>query len=247
MNRFRSCLSVLAVTALVAPAMAQHQPSKSDPHATKPGAAQPADHGKPTPPPGMSEADMEACMAAATPGPMHKHLTQSVGTWKGQCTMWMPGAPEPSKSECMTVITPMMDGRFIRIESNGEMPGMGPFNGFGIAGFDNVSQKFQQTWMDNCGTGMATGTGELSTDGKTMTWTLTYNCPIKKGPVNMRQVQKETGPDTMMMQVFGENPATGKEEKMVEIAYTRVKTAAAPAHAPATHAPAATPAPKPAK
>ena len=34
-----------------------------------------------------------------------------------------------------------MDGRFIKVEVEGEMPGMGPFHGFGIYGFDNVTQE----------------------------------------------------------------------------------------------------------
>jgi hypothetical protein len=54
-----------------------------------------------------------------------------------------------------------MDGRFIKLEMEGDMPGMGPFHGFGLYGYDNVSQKYQATWIDNCGRG-STGTQKSS-------------------------------------------------------------------------------------
>lgn len=185
------------------------------------GAQPPTNSDHKAPPTGLTEADMQACMAAATPGPMHERLAKGVGTWKGACKMWMPGATEPVASECTTTISPMMDGRFVRIESSGEMPGMGPFQGFGLNGFDNVSQKFVMTWADNMGTGMMNGTGELSEDGKTLTWSCSFNCPITKGPMKCRQIERQTGKDTMTVEMFGPDPKTGRDYKMMQIDYTR--------------------------
>jgi hypothetical protein len=99
----------------------------------------------------------------------------------------------------------------------GEMPGMGPYHGFAIFGFDNVSQEFVSTWIDNHGTGMANGVGELSSDGKTLTWDFTYNCPITKKPVVMRQVETTTGPGRKTLEMFGADPKTGQEYKMMRI------------------------------
>lgn len=190
--------------------------------------AQPAK--QPTPTEAEMQAKMQecmvACMEAATPGPEHAHLAKGVGTWKGQVTMYMPGM-EPTKSECVTTITPRMDGRFFECETKGEMAGMGPFEGGGITGYDNVGKTYQTVWFDCMGTGMAVGTGELSSDSKTMTWTLTYNCPVKKGPVQMRQIERITGPDSMVLEMHGPNPITGEEAKMMEINYTRDKAQAA--------------------
>jgi hypothetical protein len=171
--------------------------------------------------PGWSEADMQACMAAGTPGKMHEHLARDVGVWHGKTTMWMGPGMEPVASECTTTMSSMMDGRFIKCEVTGEMPGMGPFNGFGIYGFDNVAQKFVSAWVDSCGTGIMNGTGELSPDGKTMTWTYTYTCPITKKPAMMREVDTTTGPDSKTFEMFGADPKSGKEYKMVSIEYTR--------------------------
>jgi hypothetical protein len=126
----------------------------------------------------------------------------------------------------------MLDGRFVKCEIAGNMPGMGPYTGFALYGFDNVSQKFVSTWVDNMGTGMANGIGELSSDGKMLTWTYTYNCPIQKKPVTMREIDKITGPDSKTLEMYVNDPKTGKEFKMMEIVLTRKAgtggTAAAP-------------------
>jgi hypothetical protein len=229
MNRSRISLACVAVVAGAASLAIAQQPPKDAKPATKD--AQPAKPGEHQLPPGMSEADMQACMAAATPGPMHEHLAKGVGTWIGKVTSYCM-SPEPTRSECTTVITGIMDGRFFKSETSGEMPGMGPFNGFAIVGYDNVAKKFQQTWIDNMGTGMMISTGELSPDGKTLTWTGTYTCPIKKGPVTYRMIENYTGKDTMTFTMYGPNPMDGKETKMMEISYTR-KGATAGAEKPA--------------
>ncbi len=163
--------------------------------------------------------EMEACMLAATPGPMHEHLAKSVGVWHGKTTMWMTPGAEPTKSECTSTITPMMDGRFIKCELVGEMMGS-PFNGFSITGFDNVSETFQSTWVDNFGTGMMVGKGALSSDATTLSWNFNYNCPNTKKPMVMREIERRTGPNTMTLEMFMPDE-NGKEFKMMEIAFTR--------------------------
>jgi hypothetical protein len=172
-------------------------------------------------PPGWTEADMQACMMAGTPGEMHKKLAQGVGEWRGKNTMWMGPGGEPVTTDCTTSVKPMMDGRYVKLEMAGEMPGMGPYRGFGIYGFDNVSQKFVATWIDNHSTGIMRGEGEMSSDGKTITTNYTYNCPINKKPVVMREVETITGPNTRTLEMFGADPKSGQEYKMMSIELTR--------------------------
>ncbi len=172
-------------------------------------------------PPGWTSEDAQACATAAMPGKMHEHLASSVGVWHGENTIWMfPGA-EPVKSESISKITSMMDGRYIQCEMSGEMLGMGPYSGLALYGFDNVSGKFVSTWLDNMGTGMAHGTGELSGDGKTLTWLYTFNCPITKKPATLREVETVTGVDAKKLEMWAADPKTGKEFKMMEIELTR--------------------------
>ncbi len=179
-------------------------------------------------PEGWTEADMQACMLAGMPGPMHEHLAKGIGEWHGTCTMWMVPGAEPTQSESTAVVSSMMDGRYVKTKWSGEMPGMGAYNGFGINGFDNVSQKFVAVWLDNHSTGLMTGTGELSADGKTLTWTFNFNCPVTKKPAVMREVETITGPDAKTLEMFSTDPKTGKEFKMMSIAMTRKPAEAQP-------------------
>ncbi len=225
-----------AFTAAGTLAFAQAQPKDVKPGAPKPAnrqapAGKKPDHPEhpkagappqmPPLPPGWTEADMQACAAAAMPGPQHAHLAKGVGTWAMTSRTWMAPGMEPAQSAGSCTITPMFDGRFTKCEMSGDMPGMGPFNGFGLYGYDNVAQKFQSTWIDNCGTGIMFGTGELSSDGTTMTWKFTYNCPITRKPTTMREIEKMTGKDTRTMEIYTIDPKSGKEYKMMDAAMTR--------------------------
>lgn len=172
-------------------------------------------------PPGWTEEDMKACMVAGTPGKMQEYLVKGAGVWHGKSTMWMFPGSDPVKSECTSTTTAIMDGRYVKVEIAGDMPGMGPFVGFGINGYDNVSQKFVSTWIDNQSTGIMNGVGELSADGKTMTWQYAFNCPVTKKPAIMREVETETGPNTRTFEIFGTEPKSGKEFKMMSIELTR--------------------------
>ena len=172
-------------------------------------------------PPGWTAEDMQKCIVAGTPGKMHKHLAKGLGEWEGTSTMWMSPGAEPMKSESSSKVTPMMDGRFVQCEMNGDMPGMGPYKGLGIYGYDNVGGKFQCTWVDNHGTGMMIGTGELSGDGKTTNWTFTANCPITQKSTIMREVETITGPNTKTLEMYGADPKSGKEFKMMKIELTK--------------------------
>lgn len=171
-------------------------------------------------PPGWTEADMQACMEAATPGEMHAYLAEGVGVWEGESTMWMAPGAEPMESECTSTITSLLDGRYFKCEMEGDMAGT-PFNGIGIYAFDNVAQQFQSTWIDNCSTGIAVGKGERSYDGSTITWKYTYNCPVTEKPTTLREVETITGENTRTLTIFGVDPKSGKEYKMMEIDFTR--------------------------
>jgi hypothetical protein len=182
---------------------------------------QPGMQGKDMPlPPGITEADMQACMEAGTPGPEQEKLARAAGTWKGKSTMWMgPDAP-PSETEATVTITPLMDGRYIQCEYKSDMPGMGPFHGVGVKAFDKVGQTYQATWIDNHSTGIMIGAGASSGDGS-MTWHYTYNCPITKKAATMREVERFTGDDTMSTVMYAEDPKSGREYKMMETTFTR--------------------------
>ncbi|GMV26699.1 MAG: hypothetical protein AMXMBFR58_27300 [Phycisphaerae bacterium] len=198
------------------------QPAKPADKTAQP-AGQPGQ--QPPLPEGWTDADMQACIEAGTPGQEHAFLAESVGTWSSKCTMWMTPGGEPMKSEGTTTVQSIMDGRFITIDMKGEMPGMGPYTGFSIVGYDNVAKKFQATWVDNMGTTMAIGTGDRSSDGKTMTWSYTYTCPVNKKPTTMREIHKQVSKDSKVIETYATEPKSGKEFKMMEVELTRTSPA----------------------
>jgi hypothetical protein len=218
----------------MAATMALAQPSKDPAKPAKPATpaqptTKPATTVQPTTPPGKdkgaqpseAEAMQKAYVEAAKPGPNHAFLAKSVGTWDGKLKSF-DDPTAPKESACTSVVTSSLGGRFCRTEVTGaEMfPGAGPFEGFGVTGFDNAIQKFTYFWADNMGTGFMTGTGELSPDKKTMTWTLTYNDPISKKSTAFKQVDHYISDNAFTMDMFGPGP-DGKEAKMMEISFTR--------------------------
>ena len=175
-------------------------------------------------PPGWTEADLQACIVAGTPGKMQQVLAADAGVWKGDSTMWMYPGAEPVSTQVRCIVRVIMDGRYTQSRYIGEIPGMGPYNGLGLSGYDNVAKKFTCTWIDNHSTGMMTGEGKLSKDGKTLTWIYTYNCPINNKPATMRQIETTDG-DSKKIEMFGADPKSGKEIKMMSIELTRAKAA----------------------
>ena len=181
----------------------------------------PAGHPEAKLPPGWTNEDMQACMLAGTPGKMHEHLMKSVGTWQGKSKMWMAPGGEPLESEYVSTVRSMFDGHYTSCEMVGDMPGFGQFNGLGIYGYDNVSKKFVSTWVDSQNTGIMVGTGELSPDQKTLTWQFTFNCPLTGKATVMREIETITGENTKRLEMFGPDPKSGKEYKMMSIEFTK--------------------------
>lgn len=172
-------------------------------------------------PAGWTMDDMKACILAATPGKMQELLAKDAGEWEGKSTMWMGPDSEPITSDCTSTVTPIMDGRYIKVEMKGDMPGLGPYHGGGVYGFDNVAKKFVACWIDNHSTGIMNGEGELSSDGKSITWTNKFYCPITKKQHTMTEVDTNTGPNTKVLEMSGDDPKTGKHYKMMRIELTR--------------------------
>jgi hypothetical protein len=172
-------------------------------------------------PDGWTQEDLQACMVAGTPGEMHKLLAGQAGKWTGKQTMWMAPGADPLTADCNSNCTSIMDGRFVNCAFDSVCPLMGSYKGQGIAGYDNVSKKFQSIWIDNHSSAMMVGTGSLSPDGKSITWKYEYTCPILKKPTSMREVETFTGPNSKTMEMFSIDPKSGKEFQMMKIELKR--------------------------
>lgn len=172
-------------------------------------------------PPGWTPEDVQKMMAAGTIGEMQKLLASGQGEWAGKSTMWMFPGSEPIACENVSTVTSLMDGRYTRVEVKGEIPGMGPYHGIGVYGYDNVSKKFVASWIDNHGTGIMQGTGELSKDQKTLTWDYSCSCPLTGKPTKMREVETFLSDNSRRLEMWGADPKSGKEFKMMQIEMTR--------------------------
>ncbi|HZL84047.1 MAG TPA: DUF1579 domain-containing protein [Candidatus Krumholzibacteria bacterium] len=168
-----------------------------------------------------SQAEMEAMMAAATPGPHHQAMAKTVGTWEMSSKMWAaPGAP-PMESTGTATIEGIMDGRFVMETIKAPMMGM-PWEGRGVWGYDNTTKKHMGIWFDSFGTMMMNMEGTCDGACKVVTMKSTYMDPMTKSMKTMKSVSKTLSDDHTVNELFDVDK-DGKETKMMEITYKRKK------------------------
>ena len=175
----------------------------------------------PPPPPGMTPAEMDAYAAAAAPGEMHAWLAKGVGSWKGPSRNWSAPNAEPMSSEATMTSRMELGGRFLMNDVRTEWPQIGRFEGRATLGYDGAQRMFVSSWVDNMGTGMMTGSGQLSDDRKTLTLTHTYFDPAKKRNVTLREVIVREGDDRMWVRIWSPGKEPGTDFLMMETTYLR--------------------------
>lgn len=163
---------------------------------------------------------MEAWAKAATPGEAHAGFARSAGTWNALVKTPNPMDPsaEPTTSEGTSHVEVVLGGRYLVERFEGEMPGMGPFQGMGVLAFNNVTGEFEHVWMDSMGTGMLFSRGKENDDGS-FTLKGEYVDAVSGQKVHCRMITRELGPDERSFEMYSD--AFGPEQKMMEITYTR--------------------------
>jgi hypothetical protein len=168
------------------------------------------------------EMDMQAMMEVytklGTPGAPHKLLASLAGSWTAKVKSWCGPNKSPMESTGNSEQKMILGGRFLQHEFSGEMMGS-PFTGIGLAGYDNHTKKYVSTWMDSMGTAILFFEGTASADGKTITQEARYDDPIK-GPMKWRSVTRIVDDNTHVFEMYSTDKS-GKEEKMMEITYSR--------------------------
>ena len=167
---------------------------------------------------GKMEQAMEVYTRLGTPGAPHKLLAGMAGSWSTRIKTWMGPDSPPMESKGTSEQKMLLGGRFLQQEYSGDMMGS-PFTGIGVTGYDNHTKKYVSTWMDSMGTGIFFFEGTASADGRTITQEARYDDPLK-GPVKWRSVTKIVDNNTLVFEMYGTDKR-GKEEKMMEITYTR--------------------------
>jgi hypothetical protein len=172
------------------------------------------------------EAIQQAYMDAGTPGAAHKQMAQIVGEWDTVVKFWQAPGETPGEHTGTMSSKAIYDGRFIESNFTGDMGGM-PFEGRGTWGFNNISKKFEGTWIDSMSTGFMYTEGTADAAGKVFTSTYTSYDPITKTKKTGREVVTIKDADHHVMQMFDKGP-DGKEFLNMEITYTRKGAAAKP-------------------
>jgi hypothetical protein len=161
---------------------------------------------------------MEVYRKFGTPSTHHKVLESMAGSWITSIRAWMNPEEPPTESTGTAEHKLILGGRFLQEEMSGQMMG-DPFNGIGFMGYDNHTGKYISTWMDSMSTSIMLFEGTASEDGKTITQTTRYDDPIQ-GPMEYRAVTTLIDNSTFEFEMYGKDK-TGKEDKMMEMTYTR--------------------------
>jgi len=178
---------------------------------------------------GMDPKQMEEMQRSMTPNENHKLLQQFAGDWDVKTKFWMaPGVP-PEESTATMSAKPEFEGRFVTGTFKGTYMGQ-PFEGRLVMGYNNNSKQNESIWFDSMSTGMGYSTGSASSDGKVFTFSGTMVDASGSKKTN-REVTTFTSPNSYISEFFEMTP-DGKENKMMEMTYTR-NGSVAPAVKPA--------------
>lgn len=167
-----------------------------------------------------SAAMMKSWMDYMTPGDMHAVLAKLDGEWTADISMWIAPGTEPTKTTGTCVNKMIMGGRYQQATNTADMMGM-PFEGSGTTGYDNAKKLFVSTWIDNMGTGIIMMEGSWNATTKTISFKGKTIDPFTKKDMKLRENFQIIDEDTHRMEMYGPDPATGKEYKTMEIIYRR--------------------------
>ncbi|OMP80517.1 DUF1579 domain-containing protein [[Flexibacter] sp. ATCC 35208] len=162
----------------------------------------------------------KAWMDYMTPGKVHQMLAHSDGTWDYEMTFWMaPGAP-PSKSTGTTENKMILGGRYQESVHKGNIDGM-EFEGHGLLAYDNAKKIFQNSWVDNMGTGIMLLQGTWNDDTHKLTLAGKSYDPMQGKDIDMKEIFTIQDDDHHMVEMY--YTKDGKDIKSMEIHLTRKK------------------------
>ena len=170
--------------------------------------------------------EMKAWMEAATPGPNHKLLDYSVGTWDTLVRTWDQKTGETQESTGKSTSKWVLDGHYVKTKYTGEFMGM-PFEGIGICGYDNIKKTFVSTWMDSMSTGIVTEQGSYDPASKTFTFKSEFPDPSGK-TIKSKSTIKIIDNNKHVLTMYHSEPGKDELVKGLEITYTRADKSTQP-------------------
>ncbi len=164
---------------------------------------------------------MEVWTQNATLGAEHKLLARYVGDWDVIMKSWIDPSQPPMESTGRSTFSMILDGRIRTEDYEGDAMGM-PFKGWGLTGFDNLTQKFWMTWADTMSTSIwCSQQGAFSDDKKVLTFPGIVNKAVdREVGVKMKDVYHYLSGGHFIFETW-ESRADGTDRKTLEIHYTR--------------------------
>lgn len=163
----------------------------------------------------------EQAMAEMAPVKEHERLAGLAGSWKMKVSFNPePGAPKIT-SEGKAEAKMVLGGRFLKLESSGEMMGI-PVESLTMFGFDRRFGKYTLVGYDTMGTYYVEAAGAFDEATSSMTLSGTNYETTLKQDLPFRFVVKLVGSDEWHQTLVFDMPGMG-EMTVVEIVYTRVK------------------------
>ena len=153
-----------------------------------------------------------------TPGPMHEMLAKSVGDWKTISKFWMDPAGDPMIVEGTGKTEMILGGRYQKMTSYSTMMGM-KTEGISTIGYDNATEEFTMTWIDNIGTGTAIAKGKYDESTNSITMNGSMVDPMSKQELKIKQILKFLDDDHQFIEMYIDY--NGQEFKSMEIELTR--------------------------
>ncbi|WP_281231326.1 DUF1579 domain-containing protein [Flavobacterium gelatinilyticum] len=165
-----------------------------------------------------SAAQMQAWQAYATPGNPHKLMADEVGTWNCDMTFWADADAKPEKATSAADIKMILGGRYQEANYKGTMMGQ-PFEGKSTLAYNNASNEYTTTFIDNMGTGMMVAIGKYDEKTKSMELKGDMVNPLNGKKTPYREVYTIVDARTRKMEMF--DVKNGKEYKSMEIVMTK--------------------------
>ena len=155
----------------------------------------------------------------ATPSKAHEMLAKDNGTWDAELTFWSPDNPQEMKSTATVTYKMIMGGKYQEGTYSGDMFGM-PFEGKGMVAYDNATEEFVSTWIDNMGTGMMVTKGKYDEATKTSTFYGEMVDPVTKKAKKVKEVITYIDDNNQKMEMFDVSE-DGKEFKSMQVVSKR--------------------------
>jgi hypothetical protein len=168
------------------------------------------------------EKQMAEMMKAQAPGEQHASLKKLAGKFDCDITMKMTADAPEMRSKGKNVNEMIFGDRFMKSDFASDFMGK-PFKGINYVGYDNLKKKWVSVWFDDMDTGIMTAEGSGDADGKSVTYTGEFPCPLDGGKMRaFRQVITVESDDKYTFEMY-ETPQGQGEFLSMKIVYTREK------------------------